>query len=84
MRWNESSGAIERFLSDLPACVSPVLFAPSRGSCRPTDVTERPKYEEFRPRTNWSLSNMFTYAFEATISPTMRNNGSEIVCCSQS
>ncbi len=29
-----------------------------------TDVYFEPKYEEFRPRTIWSLSNAFTSAFK--------------------
>jgi hypothetical protein len=32
---------------------------------RPTNFTSSPKYEDFRPRTIWSLSNAFTSAFKA-------------------
>ena len=40
------------------------LEAPKRLACTVHDLYFEPKYEEFRTRTIWSLSNAFTSAFK--------------------
>jgi hypothetical protein len=40
------------------------LQAPKHLACGVHDLYFEPKYEEFRPRTIWSLSNAFTSAFK--------------------
>jgi len=49
------------------SCVSPSLCsddAPRHLARTVHDPHFEPKYEEFRPRTIWSLSNAFTSAFK--------------------
>ncbi len=40
------------------------LEAPKHLACTVHDYYFEPKYEEFRPRTIWGLSNAFTSAFQ--------------------
>jgi hypothetical protein len=40
------------------------LEAPKHLACSVHDLYFEPKYEEFKPRTIWSLSNAFTTAFK--------------------
>ena len=46
------------------AFVEGKLEAPKHLACTVHDLYFEPRYEEFRPRTIWSLSNAFTSAFK--------------------
>jgi hypothetical protein len=46
------------------ACVEGELEAPKHLARTVHDLYFEPRYEEFRPRTIWSLSNAFTSAFK--------------------
>jgi hypothetical protein len=46
------------------AFVEAKLEAPKHLACTVHDLYFEPQYQEFRPRTIWSLSNAFTSAFK--------------------
>ena len=57
------------------AFVEGKLEAPKHLARTVHDLYFEPKYEEFQPRTIWSLSNAFTSAFKERSHPTVQGHG---------